>query len=157
MPNRFSRFCSCRGPGQQCKGKLHGHRNVLREHGDFGRLRSWKALAVMHSVSYDSLLVHYPDVVNLNDTYLSNCTSVIAMFENVISELMFNFNDTETLEARANADAMIPSMNSAFGLTFIHNSTTLYFTTLPIHNRNLHCRRQTRYAGFSRNDQNPMC
>jgi hypothetical protein len=74
--------------------------------------------------SYDYLLVHYPDVVNLNDTHLSNCTSVIAVFENVTSELMFNFNDTEASEARANADAMIPSMNSAFGLTFIHNSTT---------------------------------
>lgn len=79
--------------------------------------------------SADISLVHFPSPVNMNDAHLKNCTSINAMFNVAESFLIFQFNDTSGSSAKADADALISLMNAAFGLTFTHNSTTVY--TVP--------------------------
>jgi hypothetical protein len=68
-------------------------------------------------------LVHFPSPVDMNNAHLKNCTSINVVFTPSRSVLTFQFNDTSTSSARADADAMISSMNAAFDLTFTHNST----------------------------------
>jgi hypothetical protein len=76
-------------------------------------------------------LVHFPSPVDMNDVNLKNCTSITGTFNTAASGLLFLFNDTSESSARADADAMIPSMNSAFNLTFTHNSTISYSLPHP--------------------------
>jgi hypothetical protein len=71
-------------------------------------------------------LVHFPSPVDMNDTSLKNCTVVNVVFNTEKSILTFHFNDTSESNARTNADAMVPSMNAAFDVTFTHNSTVTY-------------------------------
>jgi len=73
-------------------------------------------------------IVHFPSPVNMNDEHLKNCTSISVIFTDATSVLTFVFDETSESDARTNADSMIPSMNAAFDLTFIHNSTTTYYT-----------------------------
>lgn len=73
-------------------------------------------------------LVHFPSSVNMNDAHLANCSSINVLFTEATTLLTFVFNGTSASDARTNADAMIPSMNTAFSSTFIHNSTTTYYT-----------------------------
>jgi hypothetical protein len=81
--------------------------------------------------SADISLVHFPSPVDMNDTSLKNCTVISVVFTTEESILTFHFNDTSESNARANADAMIPSMNAAFDVTFAHNSTVTYPLPYP--------------------------
>jgi hypothetical protein len=67
--------------------------------------------------------VHFPDPVDFNDPHMLNCSSVVVAFTDNSSTLMFYFNYTSSVEAKNNADAMIPSMNSAFDITFVYQAT----------------------------------
>jgi hypothetical protein len=79
--------------------------------------------------STNTSLIHYPAPVNLNDAHLVECGSVAVTFSMVSTMLTFQFNGTDETAARSNADAMIPSMNTAFGATFTHYAT--YPVSLP--------------------------
>lgn len=68
--------------------------------------------------SYISTLVHYPSEVDMLDSHLLKCMSSVVIFNGTGSSLIYTFNDTSPEDARAYADALAPSMNSAFGLTF---------------------------------------
>lgn len=72
-------------------------------------------------------LVHFPSPVNMNDAHLEFCSSISAIFTVDTSVLTFVFNETSESDARTNADAMIPLVNTAFSLTFTHNSTISYY------------------------------
>lgn len=75
-------------------------------------------------VSENETLVHYPNGVNMEDPHLIECLSITAMFNTTGSLLAFYFNGTDTGAARSNADAMKPSIDTAFGVTFTHLITT---------------------------------
>jgi len=81
--------------------------------------------------SINSSLIHYPSGVNLNNSHLRNCTAVSVMFNGTGSTLTFMFNETSHANAKSNADVMIDSMNSAFDVTFTHESTIGYPIPYP--------------------------
>jgi len=72
-------------------------------------------------------LIHFPSPINMNDEHLENCSSISVIFTDAESVLTFVFNETSESDARTNADAMILSINTAFSLTFAHNSTYTYY------------------------------
>lgn len=75
-------------------------------------------------VSENETLIHYPSGVNMEDSHLTECLSIMVMFNTTGSLLAFSFNGTDTSAARSNADAMKPSIDAAFGVTFTHLITT---------------------------------
>lgn len=75
-------------------------------------------------MSENETLIHYPSEVNMEDPHLTECLSIMAMFNTTGSLLAFSFNGTDTSAARSNADAMKPSIDTAFGVTFTHLITT---------------------------------
>lgn len=81
--------------------------------------------------STNSTLVHYPNPVYLSDPHLVNCTSITATFSKVDSMLLFQFNDTSKAIVEDNAAAVISSMNTAFGLTFMFNASVVISMPSP--------------------------
>ena len=77
-------------------------------------------------ISENETLIHYPSEVNIEDPHLTECLSIIAMFNTTGSLLAFSFNGTNTVTAKNNADAMKPSIDTAFGLTFTYLNTTAF-------------------------------
>jgi hypothetical protein len=81
--------------------------------------------------SVDSTLVYYPSPVDLADAHLKNCTSIVTTFNGSSSILIFTFNDTAGTEAENNAAAIVPSMETAFGITFTYDSTIVIYVPYP--------------------------
>jgi len=85
------------------------------------------SLTLMYQLmSENETLIHYPSEVNIEDPHLTECLSIIAMFNTTGSLLAFSFNGTDTVAAKNNADAMKPSIDTAFGLTFTYLNTTAF-------------------------------
>ena len=81
-------------------------------------------ILVCQLMSENETLIHYPSEVNMEDPHLAECVSIMVMFNTTGSLLVFSFNGTDTVAAKNNADAMLPSLGTAFGLTFTYLNTT---------------------------------
>jgi hypothetical protein len=77
-------------------------------------------------------MVHFPSEVDMFDPGLEKCLSIVASFNHTKSKLTYAFNETSTEDARTQADALIPSMNSAFGLTFDWEDTRMEYTYVVV-------------------------
>ena len=75
--------------------------------------------------SLDSEYVSFPSEVNMYDSRLQKCLDIFATFNETSSSLLYRFNETTTEEATTYANAITPSMNSAFDLTFDRQDTQL--------------------------------
>ncbi len=71
---------------------------------------------LIHSIYPE--LVHFPSEVDMSDSRLQKCISMVATFNGTTSNLTYTFNETSSVEARTYADAITQSMNLAVGLTF---------------------------------------
>jgi len=82
------------------------------------------SVTTMLSVGSDNYtLVRFPSGVDLNDTHLLNAVMVEVIVSPLKSWLDYMFEGITEVEARSNADAVTPSISTAFGVSFTHNST----------------------------------
>jgi hypothetical protein len=72
-------------------------------------------------------MVHFPSEVDMFDPGLEKCLGIVASFNRTKSKITYAFNQTSTEDARTYADALMPSMNSAFGLTFDWGDTRMEY------------------------------
>jgi len=74
--------------------------------------------------SNDTSLMHFPEEANLNDdANLLDAVAVSLGFSQNFSVLVFTFEGIDSSEAKSNADAVKPNIESAFGVSFTYNST----------------------------------
>jgi len=89
----------------------------------------------------DTNLIHFPSGVDLFAPELDSCTRLYTVFGKESSMLSFEFNNTSPSEAKANADAVKPSFETAFNTTFTWqytntSSTYVYVLYYDIRNNN---------------------
>jgi hypothetical protein len=83
-------------------------------------------------VSDNDTLASFPSSVDLGDPHLDNATMVSAMSSSALSVLMYGFENVSEVEAEANAGAVTPSISSAFGVSFSHQSTWTNYSTVYV-------------------------
>lgn len=74
-------------------------------------------------MSYNTSLVHSPSGVDMGRTELMNATGISLIFSTVQSFLIYLFNNTNLATARSFADAVKPSIQTAFGTSFTWSAT----------------------------------
>lgn len=74
--------------------------------------------------SGNTSLVHFPSSLNMNDPNLLNATGVMVEFATSQSSLAYVFDNTDTTTAKSMADAVTPSLGTAFQTIFTFVSTS---------------------------------
>lgn len=73
-------------------------------------------------MSYNTSLVHFPSGVDMGRTELMNATGISLIFSTAQSFLLYMFNNTSLAAAQSFADAVKPSIETAFNTAFTWNS-----------------------------------
>lgn len=90
------------------------------------------SVMTMLVVSSDNdTLINFPDPVDLNDPHLSN-GMIVASSSPAVSMLAYVFQGINETQARENADAITPSMETAFGVSFTWDSTETIDTAVYV-------------------------
>lgn len=79
---------------------------------------------VISLMTSNETFVHYPSGVNMMDSHFELCETVAVSVTPMGSTLVYIFDIADTTTARGHADAMTPSINAAFGLSFSFLSAT---------------------------------
>ena len=83
-------------------------------------------------ISDNDTLTSFPSSVDLGAPHLDNATTVSAMSSPSLSILMYGFENISEGDAETNADIVTPSISSAFGVSFTHESTWTNDTTVYV-------------------------
>ena len=82
-------------------------------------------VVILRVYSKNYTLLHFPVEVNMSDPHLKNAYGVYLDATTYQTSLRYVFTDITDEEARANADAVTPSMNTAFGISFTWQQTSV--------------------------------
>lgn len=77
-------------------------------------------------------LIHFPSEADMSDSHLENATAVYVMGSTIGTFLGYTFENVTLEEARANADAVTPSMSAAFDVSFTWFSNYTYDSAVQI-------------------------
>lgn len=81
-------------------------------------------VVILRIYSKNYTLLHFPAEVNMSDPHLENAYGVYLDATTYQTSLRYVFADITEEEARANADAVTPSMDTAFGVSFTWQQTS---------------------------------